>query len=220
MTLIALNKPFGTMSQFSEHPTRPTLASCVSVPGVYPAGRLDADSEGLLLLTDDGALQARIADPRHKLEKTYLAQVEGIPDADALARLRAGVDLGDFMTQSATVRAIEAPDWLWPRHPPVRFRAAIPTAWLELKIREGKNRQVRRMTAAVGFPTLRLIRVAIGALDLRALGLAPGESCEVPLAESGLPLATSAGRPAPPLRAHVFKTKQANDTKRRLRYKK
>ncbi|MCO4888923.1 pseudouridine synthase [Cupriavidus sp. WGtm5] len=219
MTLIALNKPFGTMSQFSEHPTRPTLASCVSVPGVYPAGRLDADSEGLLLLTDDGALQARIADPRHKLEKTYLAQVEGIPDADALARLRAGVDLGDFVTQPATVRAIEAPDWLWPRHPPVRFRAAIPTAWLELKIREGKNRQVRRMTAAVGFPTLRLIRVAIGALDLRALGLAPGQSREVPLAESGIALSTTTGRAAPAPRTHVSKTRQANDVKRRLRYK-
>ncbi|MFS8930035.1 23S rRNA pseudouridine synthase [Cupriavidus taiwanensis] len=219
MTLIALNKPFGTMSQFSEHPTRPTLASCVSVPGVYPAGRLDADSEGLLLLTDDGALQARIADPRHKLEKTYLAQVEGVPDAGALVRLRAGVDLGDFVTRPAAVRAIEAPDWLWPRHPPVRFRAAIPTAWLELKIREGKNRQVRRMTAAVGFPTLRLIRVAIGALDLRALGLAPGQSCEVPLAESGIALSTTTGRAAPAPRTHVSKTRQANDAKRRLRYK-
>lgn len=219
MTLIALNKPFGTMSQFSEHPTRPTLASCVSVPGVYPAGRLDADSEGLLLLTDDGVLQARIADPRHKLEKTYLAQVEGIPDADALARLRAGVDLGDFVTQPAKVRAVETPDWLWPRHPPVRFRAAIPTSWLELKIREGKNRQVRRMTAAVGLPTLRLIRVGIGALDLRSLNLAPGESCEVPLAESGMALATSNGRAAPAPRLHVSKTRQANGTKRRLRYK-
>ncbi|SOY50987.1 pseudouridine synthase [Cupriavidus taiwanensis] len=219
MTLIALNKPFGTMSQFSEHPTRPTLASCVSMPGVYPAGRLDADSEGLLLLTDDGALQARIADPRHKLEKTYLAQVEGIPDAEALARLRAGVDLGDFVTRPAAVRAIDAPDWLWPRHPPVRFRAAIPTAWLELKIREGRNRQVRRMTAAVGFPTLRLIRVAIGAIDLRALGLAPGQSCEVPLADAGLALATPAARANPSPRAHVSRTRQANDAKRRLRYK-
>ncbi|NUO88432.1 MAG: pseudouridine synthase [Cupriavidus sp.] len=219
MTLIALNKPFGTMSQFSEHPTRPTLASCVSVPGVYPAGRLDADSEGLLLLTDDGALQARIADPRHKLEKTYLAQVEGIPDADALARLRAGVDLGDFVTLPAPVRAIDAPDWLWPRHPPVRFRAAIPTAWLELKIREGKNRQVRRMTAAVGFPTLRLIRVGIGALDLRALGLAPGESREVSVAESGIALATATGRAASPARTNVSKTRQANGAQRRLRAK-
>ncbi|MDQ0142180.1 pseudouridine synthase [Cupriavidus necator] len=218
MTLIALNKPFGTMSQFSEHPTRPTLSSCVSVPGVYPAGRLDADSEGLLLLTDDGALQARIADPRHKLEKTYLAQVEGVPDADALARLRAGVDLGDFVTRPAAVRTIKAPDWLWPRHPPVRFRAAIPTAWLELKIREGKNRQVRRMTAAVGFPTLRLVRVAVGPLDLRTLGLGPGESCEVPLAAAGLAPVVSAGRQAG-LGPYVSKNRQANGVKRRLRYK-
>ncbi|SOY50287.1 pseudouridine synthase [Cupriavidus taiwanensis] len=219
MILIALNKPFGTMSQFSEHPTRPTLASCVSIPGVYPAGRLDADSEGLLLLTDDGALQARIADPRHKLEKTYLAQVEGIPDAKALARLRAGVDLGDFVTRPAKVRVIEVPEWLWPRYPPVRFRAAIPTAWLELKIREGKNRQVRRMTAAAGFPTLRLVRVGIGALDLRALGLAPGESCEVPLAESGIALAPASKRAGPAARTHVSKTRQANEAKRRLGYK-
>lgn len=221
MTLIALNKPFGTMSQFSEHPTRPTLAACVTVPGVYPAGRLDADSEGLLLLTDDGALQARIADPRHKLEKTYLAQVEGIADAAALARLRAGVDLGDFVTQPATVRAIEAPEWLWPRHPPVRFRAAIPTSWLELKIREGKNRQVRRMTAAVGFPTLRLVRVGIGPLDLRTLGLGPGESCEVDPALLGLARTPAAPRPRPDpaRRPHVSTTRQANGAKRRPRYK-
>ncbi|AEI78325.1 ribosomal large subunit pseudouridine synthase E [Cupriavidus necator N-1] len=219
MTLIALNKPFGTMSQFSEHPTRPTLAACVSMPGVYPAGRLDADSEGLLLLTDDGALQAHIADPRHKLEKTYLAQVEGIPDATALARLRAGVDLGDFVTQPARVRAIEAPDWLWPRQPPVRFRAAIPTAWLELKIREGKNRQVRRMTAAVGFPTLRLVRVGIGPLDLRALGLAPGESCEVFAAQLGLAAVARHARPDPARRPDVSKAR-TDDTKRRSRYKK
>lgn len=189
MTLIALNKPFGTMSQFSPHPTRPTLANYVPVPDVYPAGRLDADSEGLLLLTDDGALQARIADPHHKLAKTYLAQVEGIPDEAALARLRAGVDLGDFHTLPARVRAIDTPDALWPRHPPVRFRAAIPTSWLELEIREGKNRQVRRMTAAVGFPTLRLVRVRIGGLDLRALGLAPGEWREIPSDLLGLPAA-------------------------------
>ncbi|WP_454752405.1 pseudouridine synthase [Cupriavidus necator] len=220
MTLIALNKPFGTMSQFSEHPTRPTLAACVTVPGIYPAGRLDADSEGLLLLTEDGALQARIADPRHKLEKTYLAQVEGIADAAALARLRAGVDLGDFVTQPATVRAIDAPEWLWPRHPPVRFRAAIPTSWLELKIREGKNRQVRRMTAAVGFPTLRLVRVGIGPLDLRTLGLGPGESCEVDPAVLGLGTpAAPRSRPDPARRPHVSTTRQANATKRRPRYK-
>ncbi|MDF3838165.1 pseudouridine synthase [Cupriavidus basilensis] len=186
MTLIALNKPFGTMSQFSAHPTRPTLADCVAMPGVYPAGRLDADSEGLLLLTDDGALQARIADPHHKLPKTYLAQVENVPDENALARLRDGVDLGDFRTLPARAQPIDEPDFLWPRQPPVRFRAAIPTQWLELEIREGKNRQVRRMTAAVGFPTLRLVRVRIGALDLRTLGLAPGQWCEIAPAALGL----------------------------------
>lgn len=175
MTLIALNKPFQMMSQFTAHPSRATLADCVDVPGVYPAGRLDADSEGLLLLTDDGALQTRIADPRHKLVKTYLAQVEGVPDEAALARLRAGIDLGDFTTLPATASIVDEPAWLWERQPPIRFRAAIPTTWLELRIREGKNRQVRRMTAAVGFPTLRLVRVAIGNLSLAELGLMPGE---------------------------------------------
>ncbi|MFJ1252400.1 pseudouridine synthase [Cupriavidus sp. CuC1] len=186
MTLIALNKPFGTMSQFSAHPSRPTLADCVQRPGVYPAGRLDADSEGLLLLTDDGILQARIADPHHKLPKTYLAQVENVPDEAALAHLRNGVDLGDFRTLPARARCIDEPDFLWPRNPPVRFRAAIPTQWLELEIREGKNRQVRRMTAAVGFPTLRLVRVQIGTLDLRTLGLAPGQWCEIEPSALGL----------------------------------
>jgi len=186
MTLIALNKPFQTMSQFSAHPSRPTLADCVDVPGVYPAGRLDADSEGLLLLTDDGALQARIADPQHKLVKTYLAQVEGIPDDAALAALRAGVDLGDFRTLPAMVRIVDEPAWLWERHPPIRFRAAIPTTWVELKIREGKNRQVRRMTAAVGVPTLRLIRIAIGDLALPSLALMPGQWREVDVSTIGL----------------------------------
>jgi 23S rRNA pseudouridine2457 synthase len=147
----------------------------VTVPGVYPAGRLDADSEGLLLLTDDGGLQARIAEPRHKLVKRYWAQVEGVPDEAALAALAGGVDLGDYVTGPCRVRTIEAPTELWARVPPVRYRAAIPTSWMELALTEGKNRQVRRMTAAVGFPTLRLVRVAIGALDLFALGLAPGE---------------------------------------------
>lgn len=197
MTLIALNKPFGTMSQFSPHPSRPTLADCVDVPNVYPAGRLDADSEGLLLLTDEGALQARIADPRHKLPKRYLAQVENIPDEAALARLRGGLDLGDFRTLPATARLIDEPGFLWPRTPPVRFRAAIPTQWLEIGIREGKNRQVRRMTAAIGHPTLRLIRIGIGQLDLRELGLAPGQYCEVPSAAIGLQDPAPA-RPAPP----------------------
>jgi 23S rRNA pseudouridine2457 synthase len=179
MTLIVLNKPFGTMSQFSPHPSRATLADCVAVPNVYPAGRLDADSEGLLLLTDDGTLQSRIADPRHKLVKTYLAQVENIPDSAALEQLRAGIDLGDFHTLPARVRPIDEPDFLWPRQPPIRFRAAIPTQWLEISIREGKNRQVRRMTAAIGFPTLRLIRVRIGSLDLRGLDLQPGQYREI-----------------------------------------
>lgn len=179
MRLIALNKPFGVMCQFSAHPSRPTLADYVPVPAVYPAGRLDADSEGLVLLTDDGALQARVSEPRHKLPKTYLAQVEHLPGPEALAILRRGVDLGDFVTQPAHARAIDEPAWLWPRTPPIRHRAAIPTQWVELIISEGKNRQVRRMTAAVGHPTLRLVRTQIGPIDLRALGLAPGAWCEV-----------------------------------------
>ncbi|WP_250450530.1 pseudouridine synthase [Caballeronia sp. ATUFL_M2_KS44] len=182
MPLIALNKPFGTICQFSAHETRASLGDWVKTPGVYPAGRLDADSEGLLLLTDDGALQARIAEPRHKLVKRYWAQVEGAPGEDTLARLAKGVDLGDFVTRPCSTLFIadEQTEALWPRNPPIRYRAAIPTTWIELAITEGKNRQVRRMTAAVGFPTLRLVRVAIGALDIFALGLAPGETVEVP----------------------------------------
>ena len=181
MSLIALNKPFGTICQFSEHETRASLGDWVKTPGVYPAGRLDADSEGLLLLTDDGALQARIAEPRHKLVKRYWAQVEGAPDEATLARLAAGVDLGDYVTRpcQAAFVAPQESDALWPRTPPIRYRAAIPTTWIELAITEGKNRQVRRMTAAVGYPTLRLVRVAIGALDIFALGLAPGDTIEV-----------------------------------------
>jgi 23S rRNA pseudouridine2457 synthase len=175
--LIALNKPFGVISKFSPQPGKRTLADFVPIRGIYPAGRLDTDSEGLLLLTDDGRLQARIANPRHKLAKTYWAQVEGEPTEAALAELRAGVDLGDFKTQPAGARRIDAPAGLWPRDPPIRYRAKIPTAWLELTLREGKNRQVRRMTARVGFPTLRLIRAAIGKIDLT--GLAPGEWREV-----------------------------------------
>jgi 23S rRNA pseudouridine2457 synthase len=171
--LIALNKPFGVICKFSPEPGRRTLADCVSVPDVYPAGRLDTDSEGLVLLTDDGALQARIADPRHKLTKVYWVQVEGVPTDAALASLRAGVDLGDFVTQPAGARVIDEPAVLWPRDPPIRYRAAIPTMWVELTLREGKNRQVRRMTARVGFPTLRLVRAAIGSVGLDAL--APGE---------------------------------------------
>ena len=172
--LILFNKPYGVLSQFTDRgtsSTRPTLSQFVDVPGVYPAGRLDRDSEGLLLLTDDGRLQARIADPRFKLAKTYLVQVEGVPDAAALGRLRDGVVLADGPTRPADVEAIDEPA-LWLRDPPIRVRAAIPDRWLRLTIREGRNRQVRRMTAAVGHPTLRLVRWRIG--DWTADGLAPG----------------------------------------------
>ncbi|OJB51893.1 pseudouridine synthase [Burkholderia ubonensis] len=180
MTLIALNKPFGTICQFSAHETRPSLGDWVKTPGVYAAGRLDADSEGLLLLTDDGALQARIAEPRHKLVKRYWAQVEGAPGPADLKALARGVDLGDYVTRACRAEFIEPPDSLWPRNPPIRYRAAIPTTWIELAITEGKNRQVRRMTAAVGFPTLRLVRVGIGSLDIFALDIAPGETITLP----------------------------------------
>ncbi|THF64205.1 pseudouridine synthase [Pseudothauera rhizosphaerae] len=175
--LILLNKPYGVLCQFTAEDGRQTLKDCVPVPGVYAAGRLDTDSEGLLLLTDDGTLQHRIADPRHKLPKTYLVQVEGEPDEAALAALRAGVDLGDFVTRPCEARRVAEPDWLWPRDPPVRFRKTVPTSWLEIVLREGKNRQVRRMTAKVGHPTLRLLRVAIGPWLLE--GLAPGQWREV-----------------------------------------
>jgi 23S rRNA pseudouridine2457 synthase len=176
--LIALNKPFGVACKFSPEPGRRTLADYVPVRDVYPAGRLDTDSEGLLLLTDDGALQARIASPRHKVTKVYWAQVERVPTEDALTTLRSGVDLGDFVTRPAGARLMEEPGMLWPRDPPIRYRAQIPTAWIELTLREGKNRQVRRMTARVGFPTLRLVRAAIGRIELD--GLRPGEWREVP----------------------------------------
>jgi 23S rRNA pseudouridine2457 synthase len=175
--LIAFNKPFGVICKFRPEPGRPTLADYVQVPNVYPAGRLDTDSEGLLLLTDDGALQARIADPSHKLAKVYWAQVEGAPTDAALVALRSGVNLGDFTTKPAGARAIDEPANLWTRDPPIRYRARIPTAWLELTLREGKNRQVRRMTARVGFPTLRLVRAAVGKVSV--LGLAPGAWREV-----------------------------------------
>jgi 23S rRNA pseudouridine2457 synthase len=179
MTLLALNKPFGTICQFSPHETRASLADWVSAPNVYPAGRLDSDSEGLLLLTDDGALQARIAEPRHKLVKRYWAQVEGTPTENDLKALARGVDLGDYVTRPCRAEFVEPGDALWARTPPIRFRAAIPTTWIELAITEGKNRQVRRMTAAVGFPTLRLVRVGVGALDIFSLALQPSESIEL-----------------------------------------
>ena len=174
---ILLNKPYGVLCQFTDEAGRATLKDCVAVPGVYAAGRLDTDSEGLLLLTDDGPLQHRITDPRHKLPKTYIVQVEGEADEAALAQLRAGLDLGDFRTRPCAAKSVAEPDWLWPRDPPVRFRKSVPTSWLEIVLREGKNRQVRRMTAKVGLPTLRLIRVAIG--PWRLDGLAPGQWREV-----------------------------------------
>jgi 23S rRNA pseudouridine2457 synthase len=174
--LIALNKPFGVACKFSPGPG-PTLADFVDVRNVYPAGRLDTDSEGLVLLTDDGVLQSRIAEPRHKLAKVYWVQVEGSATAGAIEQLCRGVDLGDFTTQPAHAALIEQPAALWPRHPPIRYRAKIPTTWIELTIREGRNRQVRRMTAKVGFPTLRLIRAAVGKVTLR--GLAPGSWREI-----------------------------------------
>jgi 23S rRNA pseudouridine2457 synthase len=175
--LIVFNKPFGVICKFRPEPGRPTLADYIKVPEVYPAGRLDTDSEGLLLLTDDGALQTRIANPRHKLAKVYWAQVEGVPTDEALVALRNGVDLGDFTTKPAGARLIDEPAGLWSRDPPIRYRAKIPTTWLELTLREGKNRQVRRMTARVGFPTLRLVRAAVGRVSVDSL--APGAWREI-----------------------------------------
>jgi len=171
--IVFLNKPYGVLSQFTPEGKWRALDEFIPVKGVYVAGRLDADSEGLLILTDDGKLQAKIADPRHKLEKTYWAQVEGVPDEASLDRLRVGIKLSDFTAMPAKVRHIAEPTDLWQRDPPIRYRAAIPTSWLEIRIAEGKNRQVRRMTAAIGYPTLRLIRAAIGAATLA--GLAPGQ---------------------------------------------
>jgi 23S rRNA pseudouridine2457 synthase len=179
--LLLLNKPYGVICQFSPSGDKPTLKDFVPVPGVYPAGRLDTDSEGLVVLTDDGALQNRISDPQHKLAKTYFVQVEGMPDDAALSPLRAGIQLSDFRAQPAETSIVAEPDWVWPRDPPIRVRRQIPTSWLRLTIREGKNRQVRRMTAAAGFPTLRLIRYAVGLWTLDRL--APGQWQEVRLSD-------------------------------------
>jgi 23S rRNA pseudouridine2457 synthase len=170
--LVLFNKPYGVVCQFTSHTTRPTLKDYIDIPGVYAAGRLDWDSEGLLVLTDDGPLQHRISDPAGKQRKIYWAQVEGNPQEEALAKLRGGINLGDFVTRPAQVHVIDEPAGLWRREPPIRVRKAIPTAWLEVTLIEGKNRQIRRMTAAVGHPTLRLIRHRVGPWTVDSL--APG----------------------------------------------
>ena len=171
--LILLNKPFRVLSQFRDPDGRATLGDFVDVPGVYPAGRLDYESEGLILLTDDGKLQARISDPRARTRKTYWAQVEGSPSPEQLEQLVRGVELKDGSARAVSARQIDAPPNLWKREPPIRYRASVPDSWIELVLTEGRNRQVRRMTAAVGLPTLRLIRYSIG--DWTVDGLAPGE---------------------------------------------
>lgn len=171
--MILFNKPYRVLSQFTDTQRRATLADYIAIPKLYPAGRLDWDSEGLLILTDNGSLQTWLSHPRYKRAKIYWVQVEGSPNSEALEQLRRGVMLKDDLTAPAKVRLIAAPAHLWPRDPPIRYRATIPTAWLELVLREGRNRQIRRMTAAVGHPTLRLIRYKIGTWSLH--DLAPGQ---------------------------------------------
>lgn len=190
--VILFNKPYGVICQFTSDGIRPSLKAYLPQPDIYPAGRLDADSEGLVVLTDDGGLQHRVSDPRHKLVKTYWVEVEGIPNAAALGQLRAGVQVQDYKTRPAEVRASDAPLWLWPRVPPVRFRKTIPTSWLELRITEGRNRQVRHMTAAVGLPTLRLIRYQVGPWSVD--GLLPGAWREI-TSESRAAVSTMAAAP-------------------------
>lgn len=180
MPLILFNKPFQVLCQFTAQDGRESLADYIATPNVYPAGRLDADSEGLMLLTDDGRLQHLIAHPDHKEAKTYLVQVDGVADAAALARLQGPIDLGDFVTKPCKAVRIAEPEWLWPRNPPIRARQDKPTSWIAITLQEGKNRQVRRMTAAVGLPTLRLVRSSIGPFSLATHPLMPGEAMEVP----------------------------------------
>lgn len=202
--LIKFNKPFDVLSQFTDNSDTPskrrTLSDFITLPGVYAAGRLDRDSEGLMLLTDDGRLQARIADPRSRQPKTYWAQIEGIPDDDALASLRNGVTLKDGKTRPAKVQRIDEPDGLWPRDPPIRVRKSVPDCWISLTITEGRNRQVRRMTAAIGHPTLRLIRYQIGDITLDGLALGSWETLS-PEAISSRPQSSKASaktrRPRP-----------------------
>jgi 23S rRNA pseudouridine2457 synthase len=190
--LLLFNKPFQVLTQFTSEDGKATLRDFLSAPGMRAAGRLDYDSEGLVLLTDSGTLQTRLADPRWKQQKTYFVQVEGEPTAAALDSLRRGVKLNDGPTLPAEADLVPEPEWLRPRDPPIRFRKAIPTSWLQLTIREGRNRQVRRMTAAVGYPTLRLVRWSVGAWSLA--GLAPGESRAVPDAEVAAFLRSSKAR--------------------------
>lgn len=171
--IVLFNKPYGVLSQFTQEGNHKTLKEYITIPGVYPAGRLDADSEGLLVLTDEGDLQHRLSHPRQKTKKTYWAQVEGEPSVEALESLRGGLDLGDFVTKPAEARIIDEPGDLWERNPPIRYRKSVPTSWVEVVISEGKNRQVRRMTAKIGHPTLRLIRWRVGNWTLA--GISPGE---------------------------------------------
>lgn len=179
MTLILFNKPYGVISQFSQHPSRPSLADFLQIPNIYPAGRLDADSEGLMLLTDDGALQQQISHPDYEKSKTYLVLVEGLAQASQLARLREPMKLKEFTTLGCKAMRIEPPGWLWQREPPVRERRSVPTDWIAMTLTEGKNRQVRQMTAAVGLPTLRLVRQSIGPISLATHPLLPGEWCDI-----------------------------------------